>query len=142
MAVKSYTLRFGQYYPEANIAGLPARSGIYCVYACTYNARDRISSLELLYIGESRNIRGRVEGHERWDEWRSKLQRGQNLCFNAALICPKSDRKRAEAAMIYALKPPCNTEYMYRFLFDRTKIQTKGANDVLSDRFIVGTSPA
>ena len=138
MAAKSYTLEFDGYWRESKIASLPARSGIYCVYACTYNAyRDTISIRKLLYIGESENIRERVRGHERWDAWRSKLQHGEELCFNAALIRPESDRERAEAAMIYEHKPPCNVEYVNHFPFDTTSIQTTGKNCLLKARFTV-----
>ena len=142
MAVESYTLEFDGYWREANIAGLPASSGVYCVYACKYNAHSgSVSIRELLYIGESQNIRERVEGHERWDDWRSELQLGEVLCFNAALISPKSDRERAEAAMIYKHKPPCNVEYVNHFPFDTTSIQTKGRNCLLSTKFTVYRTP-
>lgn len=140
MAFRSYTLRFGRYWHEDDIDCLPASSGIYCVYACTYNYnadlhRRLISVSKLLYIGESGNIRKRVKEHEGWDEWRSELQHGQNLCFNAAHIAAAWER--AEAAMIYALEPPCNIEYMDHFPFDRTRIQIEGYNHLLSDGFIV-----
>ncbi len=136
MAAKSYILNFKGYWPEPNIAGLPAESGIYCVYACT-NHPNEVRIRKLLYIGESDNICERVKGHERWDDWRSELQLGEVLCFNAALISPKSDRERAEAAMIYEHKPPCNVEYVNHFPFDTTSIQTTGKTCLLKARFTV-----
>ena len=138
MAAKNYTLEFDGYWRGANIAGLPASSGIYCVYACTHNTHSgNVSIRKLLYIGESENIRERVDGHERWDDWRNELQHGEELCFNAALISPKSDRERAEAAMIYEHKPPCNVEYVDHFPFDTTSIRTKGKNHLLRAIFTV-----
>ena len=35
MTSKSYTLDFSGYWREQYIGNLPAKSGIYCVYACT-----------------------------------------------------------------------------------------------------------
>lgn len=136
MAAKSYTLNFRGYWTESNIASLPAESGIYCVYACT-DYPNKVQIRKLLYIGESDNIRERVKGHERWDDWKSELQRGEKLCFNAALISSESDRERAEAAMIYEHKPPCNVEYVNHFPFDTTSIQTTGENYLLKARFTV-----
>ena len=37
MVAKSYSLAFEGYWLEPNIARLPAKSGIYGVYACTYD---------------------------------------------------------------------------------------------------------
>ena len=81
---KSYALLFNGYYLGAG--GLPAKSGIYCVYACTHDAREnRVSIRKLLYIGESANVQNRVAGHPRQQDWKRELHRGEVLCFNAAL---------------------------------------------------------
>ena len=138
MSAKSYTLNFDGYWREPNIGGLPAKSGIYCVYACTHNeSAGTVSIRELLYIGEAGNVNGRVSEHERWNDWKRRLLYGEQLCFNAALINPTSDRQRAEAAMIHRHKPPCNDEYVNSFPFDETTITTKGKNALLSNQFTV-----
>ncbi|MXX05288.1 MAG: GIY-YIG nuclease family protein [Acidimicrobiia bacterium] len=132
MTAKTYSLDFSGYWRAENAGGLPDHSGIYCVYTCTFNVKQKTVSLRrLLYIGESGDVRSRVSGHERWDEWEGKLLVGQELCFSAALISPKSDRERAEAAMINIYKPPCNVEYVDSFPFDKTNIETKGKNALL-----------
>ncbi len=72
MFVKSYALGFEGYWREPAIGGLPAASGIYGVYACTFDARAGTVSLwRLLYLGEATNVRDRVQGHEKFLEWRS-----------------------------------------------------------------------
>lgn len=133
---RSYALFFDGYHLGA--AGLPAKSGIYCVYACTHDSgTNTVSIRKLLYIGESANVRNRVDGHERRQVWERELQRDEVLCFSTALITPESDRRRAEAAMIYRHKPPCNVEYVHSFPYEQTTISTSGQNAQLHQHFTV-----
>jgi hypothetical protein len=53
------------------------------------------------------------------------------VSLNAALISPQADRERAEAAMIFSHKPPCNTQCVDSFPFDTTTISTSGKNALL-----------
>ena len=143
MAAKSYSLDYHGYWRAPNISGLPAKSGIYCVYACVHNVTQKTVTLRgLLYIGEAENVRNRVAKHERWDDWVRELKVGEELCFNAALISPAADRERAEAAMIHHHKPPCNVEYVNAFPFDTTTVSTRGKNEKLDGQFTVYTTPA
>jgi excinuclease UvrABC nuclease subunit len=138
MTAKSYALTFDGYWREPNISAMPAKSGIYGVYACTYNAAERTVSIRrLLYIGEAADVQGRVASHETLPAWKRQLQQGEVLCFNAALISPEADRRRAEAAMIFKHKPPCNTEYADNFPFDTTTITTSGKNTLMQPSFTV-----
>ena len=135
---KTFSLEFDGYWRAVNKGGLPAKSGIYCAYSGTYDAQGRTVSLEkLLYIGESKDVRDRVDGHEKWDEWEGELSGGQVLCFSAALITFSDGRERAEAAMIYKHKPPCNEEYVNSFPLLRTTVKTSGENALLHDNFTV-----
>lgn len=135
---KSYTLTFGGYWLEPNISGLPASSGIYGVYACIYDKSTNTVALNrILYIGESSNINGRIAGHEKWDKWRRHLKTGEQICFNAALISGESDRQRAEAAMIFEHKPPCNEEFVKSFPYHKTTITTRDKNDLMRPHFTV-----
>jgi hypothetical protein len=128
----NYALNFDGYWREPNVGGMPSVSGIYGVYACTYNSYGQTVSLErLLYIGEAANVHDRIADHEKWVKWRRQLRSGQVLCLNAALISGQSDRCRAEAAMIFAHKPPCNTECRDSFPFDATGISTTGCNALM-----------
>jgi len=138
MAAKTYALTFDGYWREPNISGLPAKSGIYGVYACTFNETERTVDLKrLLYIGEAADVQGRVAGHEKLPAWKRQLKQGEVLCFNAALISPEADRQRAEAAMIFEHKPPCNTECMDSFPFDTTTVMTGGKNALMQPSFTV-----
>lgn len=138
MAAKSYALTFDGYWREPNISGLLAKSGIYGVYACTYNAAEKTVSINrLLYIGEAGDVQARVAGHEGLPAWKRQLKQGEVLCVNAALISPEADRQRAEAAMIFKHKPPCNREYVDNFPFDTTTVTTGGKSKLMQLSFTV-----
>ncbi len=138
MTAKTYTLTFDGYWREPNVDGLPAQSGIYGVYASTFNAQARTVALNrLVYIGEAANIKDRVSNHDRWTDWKRQLKSGEVLCVSAALISPDADRQRAEAAMIFKHKPPCNTEYVNAFPFDTTTVTTAGKNALMQSLFTV-----
>jgi len=138
MTAKSYSLEFDGYWREPNVSGLPAKSGIYGVYACAYDAVGKTVTLNrLLYIGEAADVRDRVSNHECWPDWRQQLKQGEVLCVNAALISPEVDRQRAEAAMIFKHKPPRNTEYVDNFPFDTTSVVTAGKNALMHASFVV-----
>lgn len=138
MAIEIYQLGFDGYWREPNASGLPAKSGIYGVYACVHNqSANTVTLNRLLYIGEAANVQGRVANHERLPDWRRHLKTGEILCFNAALIGPDAARRRAEAAMIFKHKPPCNTEYADNFPFDTTTVTTSGRNALMHPTFTV-----
>jgi hypothetical protein len=138
MVAKSYGLDFDGYWREPNVGGLPAKSGIYCVYACTYDTATQTVDLKrLLYIGEAADVQGRVRNHECWSVWKKVLQAGQVICISAGMIAGESDRQRAEAAMIFKHKPPCNTEYVDAFSFDSTTITVTGKAALLNTSFTV-----
>lgn len=138
MAEKSYALTFEGYWLEPGISNLPTKSGIYGVYACTYDTGQNTVALNrLLYIGESADVQDRVTNHNLLSSWKRQLKQGEVLCFNAALISPEADRQRAEAAMIFKHKPPCNTEYADNFPFDTTTVTTSGKNALMHASFTV-----
>ena len=137
MPHKSFSLEFAGYYREPNAGSLPSASGVYCVYACTYDPRDQTVSLrELMYIGESGDIRDRVANHDKHDAWKRRLRAGETLCFSAAAVS-SSDRTRVEAALIFEHQPPVNIEYKSRFPFASTTVSTSGRNAKLKSIFFV-----
>ena len=130
-------LLFRGYWREVNKNGVPAESGIYCVYTCTYDpAAETVSLKKLLYIGESENAHDRLSRHERLNDWQRYLAPGQTLCYSFAAVNGQ-DRLRAEAAMINHHKPPCNSEYKGYFPYGTTLINTSGRNALLSSEFTV-----
>lgn len=136
VTAKAYSLTYEGYWRERNKSGIPARSGVYSVYACRYSTvNNTVSIRKLIYIGESANVRDRIDGHERTANWRRHLQPGEELCFNFAPI--SVDRERVEAALINHHKPPENDEYKHSFPYPQTTVSTSGRNEKLTARFTV-----
>lgn len=51
MAEKLFKLTFDGYWLEANKGSIPKKSGVYCVYECTYNKdKDTVTLHKLIYI--------------------------------------------------------------------------------------------
>lgn len=139
--VDEYILNFDGYYIEHNKSSLPKRAGIYCVYKCKYNKKENaVSDLFLLYIGESENINERhnENKHEHYDDFCSYLSDGEILCYSYALVSDDDERMQCEAALIYKMQPPINTQNKDDFLYEKTHIKTSGSNSGLSKDFIVG----
>ena len=126
------------YWLEKSISGIPARSGVYCVYACRYNPPpdDTVTITKLIYIGESANVNERIANHEKWPIWKKHLGSGEVICISFGYVAPE-DRQRVEAAMIYEHKPPVNDEYKHNFPFDTTTISLSGKTKLLKTNFTV-----
>jgi hypothetical protein len=137
MAEQTYSREFDGYWRDQNKGGIPANSGIYCVYECTYNSEKKTVSLnKLIYIGESGNVRDRIDGHEKYEDWKKHVRRGNELCFSFGAVA-SSSRDRCEAAMIFKHKPPENTEYRDEFPFDKTTMKLSGKIALLTPTFTV-----
>jgi len=134
---QSYQQNFKGYWREGHKSGLPALSGIYCVYECSYDkVRNTVAISKLIYIGEAGNIRDRIATHEKTEQWRKYVSFGNELCFSSTEV-DSINRNRVEAALIFEHKPPVNTEYKNDFPFDRTTISTSGENAFLKPFFTV-----
>jgi hypothetical protein len=141
MVAKSYSLNFSGYWRAANRDGLPAVSGLFCVYSCSHNAIvGGLTMKELLFIGEAANIRSGVANHPEWNRWQQYLRYGEELCFSAALV-PASERDRALAALIFQHRPPCNEDPPEIFPLDTTTVKTTGETFFLSPLFTLSQAP-
>jgi len=137
MAAKTISIEFDGYWRDENKGGLPAKSGVYCVYECTHNRTEKTVSLhKLIYIGESGNVRDRVSNHEKRDKWLKYVRQGNELCFSFGGVS-SVDRNRAEAAMIFKHKPPVNDEYKDSFPYDKTTMSLSGKTALLNTYFTV-----
>lgn len=139
MAEQKYDLDFDGYWFEGGVRSIPDESGIYCVFGCERTRVDgkwQVSLKRIIYIGESANVRSRLTGHEKIEEWKKILRSGEVLCFSFAPIS-SANRVRCEAAMIFQHEPPVNTEYVEAFPHDKTTISTSGCNGLLARIFTV-----
>lgn len=127
------------YCPLHKCNELPECSGIYFVYTGFYNPlTKRLNIGDLIYIGESGNIRERICSHEKMDEWKSYLVNSFTTLYFSISPLSEEDRKRAEAAYIYHHKPIVNTEYKENFPFQMTRIISEGDIINLDPDFTVG----
>jgi len=129
MTGKTIDLEFEGCWREAYKAGVPARSGIYCVYSCTpstVNGKTTLTLHKLIYIGESSNVRARLASHNKLADWSKHLEDGQVLCYTVATVVGEDERFRAEAALINKFTPPENTEYVGNFPFNKTTVNCTG----------------
>ena len=137
MAAMSFTTDFEGYWSYKNRGYIPDKSGVYCVYSGKLNqSTNKVTLRKLIYIGESYDVRQRLQNHETLDEWKKYLQSGEDIWFSFASV-ESAYRVRVEAALINHHKPPVNVEYKENFPYDTTKITTKGANALLSSVFTV-----
>ena len=135
MAEKTISIGFDGYWRDVKKANIPADSGIYCVYECTFNKEESTVSLKsLIYIGESDNVQERIAKHEKYNDWLKHVNYGNQLCFTFGKV-GSIDRERAEAAMIFKHKPPENTDFVNSFPFDKTKIILSGKIALLNSSF-------
>jgi excinuclease UvrABC nuclease subunit len=138
MSAKTIIIKFKGYWRDEIKSGVPAQSGVYCVYECKYHKNDDppILLLKLIYIGEADNVRERIANHEKYQDWLKHVRFGNELCFSFGPVL-STDRERAEAAMIFKHKPPENEEYKYSFPFDQTTISLSGEIALLKIYFTV-----
>ncbi len=140
MAEKSYQLDFDGYWREGSVDGVPDDSGVYCVYACKRTGEGKVFIRLLIWIGESQNVRSRIKAHEKFSDWKTYLEEGEELCFNFAPV-NAPDRPRVEAALIFQHKPPANEEFKNAFPFDKTNVKIDGEKGKLSSSFSVKRTP-
>lgn len=134
--MREIVLDFKGYWTEASEEFIPNQSGVYCVYRGRHEPEQRRVVLkELLYIGESSNVRNRIRTHELRSVWKEHLKAGETLCYSFTPIL--YDRNRAEAALINYHKPPENTDYLYDYPFSDTAVFLTGKTLLLSANFAV-----
>lgn len=113
--MKQYNINFQGYWRDINRGGIPAESGIYMVYRCTYNkASDTVGLIDIIYIGQSENVHDRVATHEKHGDFEKQLQRGEELCYAFAPI-QKSDLDIVEHSLIFAQKPILNEDWKDKY---------------------------
>lgn len=137
MAAQTYNIQFDGYWRDENKGSLPSKSGVYCVYSCVHNKSEKtVSITKLIYIGEAANVNTRVANHEKYDDWKSHLKSGEELCFSFGGVS-SADRERCEAALIFKHKPPENKEYVDSFPFNQTTMRLSGKTALLTTNFTV-----
>ncbi|EKT0593653.1 GIY-YIG nuclease family protein [Morganella morganii] len=148
MSGTTIQLNFDGYWRDDSISDTPNSSGIYCVYRGTRNTSVKpitVNLIELIYIGESGDVRKRLANHDKYDSWKRKLKKGEILLYSVAKVTTsKDDRLRAEATLINSCDPVINKEYTQEysavksFPFNKTTVKTTGANSFLPSTTTAG----
>ncbi len=137
MSTHEYTLEFRGYKLEGTEDTFEHDSGIYCVYACTYNpVENTVRIRQLLYIGKAEDFNVRHHNHNKKPEWKAQLLPSEKLCYSRAHLDVGS-LDICEAAMIFKHKPVCNDNADVDFHHDTTHVQTTGKNILLHTDFTV-----
>ena len=124
--MKDYILNFDGYWRECNKNGLPTYSGIYLVYRSRYNPQnDTVSLVEIIYIGQTDNIRGRLINHEKYELLLSQLREQEELCYSCAEVVEDIDM--VENALIFAQKPVLNDQGKDSYNYSRAHFMLNGS---------------
>ena len=144
----SYKLEFDGFWRSQDKQDIPEGMGIYCVYEGKYfdEGKDKgsIELLNLIYVGESKNVRQRIIKHEKFREWMQHTHKGTELCFSYAPYDKEesekkrhADRKRISAALIYQHQPPSNKKQLNSFPYEKTQVVLSGRTELLTEKFEV-----
>lgn len=133
----TFSIEFEGYWREKKKRGIPAKSGIYCVYTCIYSGKKQTCSPQkLVYIGASENVRDCLEDHAKQADWESHIDTGEELCFSFAPMDAQI-LERCAAALIFKHKPPENSRFVGGFPFEPTHLILSGQTGFLSKSFTV-----
>lgn len=137
MAEKTISIKFDGYWRDKNKDSVPAKSGVYCVYECTYDTQgDTVSIHKLIYIGKAEDAKTRVTQHEKREDWLNHVRCGNELCFSFGDV-GATDLARVEAALIFKHKPAENGNYVNSFPYDKTTMSLSCKTALLTTYFTV-----
>ncbi len=133
--MKIIKLTFDGYWTEID-NDMIDKSGIYCVYRGV-KIGDRVKLIELIYIGESENVKKRIQQHIADKDWKECLEANECFCYSNAYVESQA-RARAEAALIYHYKPKYNNQHKDNYGdYAGTTIITSGKNHLIESGFTV-----
>lgn len=106
--MRTYNIQFEGYWLERNKKDVPAKSGVYMVYRGKYNQeKNSVDLYEIIYIGQSVNMRERIVNHDHIESFENALNEGETLCYSCAAV-DENDLDLVENALIIAQKPRLN----------------------------------
>ncbi len=124
--MKQYNINFKGYRRDCNKSTLPHNSGIYMVYRCLYNEQSNTVQLnEIIYIGQAQDLNQRLNNHEKYSEFKAKCGPDEELCYAYADVS-LDDLDIIENALIFAQKPPLNSELVDSFNYENASFLVEG----------------
>lgn len=124
--MKQYNINFKGYRRDSNKATLPHNSGIYMVYRCVHHKdTDKVTLKEIIYIGQAQDLNERLNNHEKYQEFCNQCENGEELCYAYADVS-LDDLDIIENALIFAQKPPLNSDFVNSFNYEKTGFLVEG----------------
>ena len=136
--MKTFNLHFEGSILDKYRYTLPTYSGVYLVYRGTLSADGKsLHCNEIMYIGQSDNIRQRLFSHNKRTEFLQRLEEGEALFYSWAKV-GLNDLDRVESTLIFHVKPELNDLGKEKFLYPSTTIHSSGACARLDRDFTEG----
>lgn len=137
--MKKFEINHEGYCKDCFRCKLPAVAGIYIVYKCIPNkANNTIDIKDILYIGETENIRkrhngtaGKPEKHEHYDDFVDAAGGEENVCYGWIPLSnnTEEERKWIQDALIHMQQPPINDASKLHYNHLAAEIRIYGAPD-------------
>ena len=129
--MRTYSIQFAGYWLEQNKKDVPAKSGVYLVYRGRFiQEKNFVELYEILYIGQSVNMRERIAHHDHIGAFEATLHNGETLCYSCAAIDEK-DLDLIENALIIAQKPRLNETKQINLDYSEKRFQVSGRCSLL-----------
>lgn len=129
--MRTYSILFEGYWLERNKRYVPAKSGVYMVYRGKYNQeKNNVELYEIIYIGQSVNMRERIVNHDHIQAFEETLILGETLCYSCAEL-DVTDLDIVENALIIAQKPRLNETKQSSLDYSEKRFQVSGRCSLL-----------
>ena len=129
--MRTYNIQFEGHWMERNKSDVPAKSGVYMVYRGKYNqVNNSVDLYEIIYIGQSINMRERITNHDHIQAFEATLNYGETLCYSCAAVDEK-DLDIVENALIIAQKPRLNEIKQSNLDYSEKRFQVSGRCSLL-----------
>lgn len=124
--MRTYSILFEGYWLERNKSHVPEKSGVYMVYRGKFNQeKNNVELYEIIYIGQSINMRDRIVNHDHIQAFEATLNFGETLCYTCAAIDEK-DLDIVENALIIAQNPRLNETKQSGLDYSEKRFQVSG----------------
>ncbi len=138
--MRTFNLHFEGSIIDENRSSLPTYSGVYLVYrGVLFSNGTMLRCNEILYIGQSEDIRRRLSLHDKRTEFIQNLEDGEILFYSYAKA-DRDDLDRIENALIFSYKPRLNNQEKNTFLYPSTEVVSDGQCALLDRDIIINNT--
>ena len=114
---------------------LPQYSGIYLVYRGRFDSKENLFYCrEIIYIGQASNIRGRINNHDRRNDFLAARGKDEVIFYSYAPL-ETSVLDIVEGALIFVMKPRLNNNGKDTYAYQPVHVMSDGACALLDTDF-------